>query len=122
MGIPERPTDHFDAALDDFRAERYGRSRALFLEYISRYPNHARTGEAQYWVAASYLQENKPATALGEYRKVISKYPKSTAVNVALYGMGDAFYRLHACTDAKTALETLLKRKPDRRLVKRTNE
>jgi len=63
-------------------------------------------------VAATYSQESKPATALGEYRKVISQYSKSGAVNVSLYGMADAFYRLHACTDAKAAISALLKRKP----------
>lgn len=120
--VPQDRGDHFNAALNDFQAESYGQARSLFLEYIKRYPNDARTGEAQYWVAASYLQENKPATALGEYRKVISAYPKSTAVNVALYGMGDAFYRLHACTDAKAALDALLKRKPEKDLVRRTKE
>lgn len=120
--VPEDRSEHFTTALRDFQAESYSQARTLFLEYIKRYPNDARTGEAQYWVAASYLQENKPATALGEYRKVISAYPKSTAVNVALYGMGDAFYRLHACTDAKAALDALLKRKPERDLVRRTQE
>jgi hypothetical protein len=40
-------------------------------------------------------------------------------VNVALYGMADAFFRLHACTDAKSALDALLKRKPKESLAAR---
>ena len=66
--------------------------------------------------------QNKPATALGEYRKVISNYPKSPAVDTALYGMADAFYRLHACSDAKGAVDALIKRKPSKALEDRAKQ
>jgi TolA-binding protein len=66
--------------------------------------------------------QNKPATALGEYRKVISSYPKSPAVDTALYGMADAFFRLHACTDAKGAIDALVKRKPSKALEDRAKQ
>ena len=118
----EIPTDkkaHFDKAYQSFLTKDYAGARALFKAFIDRYGSDKEAGNAQYWIAASYLQEGKPATALGEYRKVISKYAKSGAVNVALYGMGDAFHRLHACTDAKAALQALLKRKPKPDLAQR---
>ena len=89
---------------------------------MTRYPTDTKTGDAQYWVGATYLVQNKPATALGEYRKVIALYPKSPAVDTALYGMADAFYRLHACTDAKGALDALSKRKPAKALEDRVKQ
>ena len=110
------------AAYQAYQAADYDKARALWREYITRYPNDAKAGEAQYWIGASYTQQNKPATALGEYRKVISDYAKSSAVNVALYGMADAFYRLHACTDAKSALQALIKRKPESSLHDRAKK
>ena len=120
--VPPDAPSHFKKAQDAFQAGQYPESRALFMAYVQKYANDARAGEAQYWIAASYLQENKPATALGEYRKVISAYPKSSAVNVALYGMADAFYRLHACTDAKSAIDALLARKPEAALKDRAKQ
>ena len=120
--VPPDAPSHFKKAQAAFQAGQYVEARALFMAYVQKYESDARAGEAQYWVAASYLQENKPATALGEYRKVISKYPKSSAVNVALYGMADAFYRLHACTDAKAAVDALLARKPEAALKDRANQ
>jgi TolA-binding protein len=117
--IPADKTSHFQAAYTAYTTGDHERARSLFREYVTRYKDDAKAGEAQYWIAASYTQQNKPATALGEYRKVIAEFSKSGAVNVALYGMADAFYRLKACTDAKSAIEALIKRKPDSSLLDR---
>jgi len=120
--IPADKTAHFAAAYDAYKAAEHEKSRALFKEYLTRYPTDDKAGDAQYWIGASYLVQNKPATALGEYRKVISQYPKSPAVDTALYGMADAFFRLHACTDAKGAIEALIKRKPSKALEDRAKQ
>jgi len=119
--IPADPPSHFATAYDVYKKGDYERARALFRAYVQRHPKDAKAGNAQYWIAATYTQKNKPATALGEYRKVISQHGDSGAVNVALYGMGDAFYRLHACSDAQDALKALLKRKPKKGLRQRTD-
>lgn len=120
--IPSDKASHFAAAYDAYKASDHEKARALFNEYVKRYPTDDKAGDAQYWVGASYLVQNKPATALGEYRKVISNYPKSPAVDTALYGMADAFFRLHACTDAKGAIEALTKRKPSKALEDRAKQ
>jgi TolA-binding protein len=120
--IPPDRAGHFAAAYDAYRGGEHEKARALFNEYITRYPDDDKAGEAQYWIGASFLVQNKPGTALGEYRKVIASYPKSPAVDTALYGMADAFYRLHACSDAKDAITTLQKRKPSKALGERASE
>ncbi|MET0389470.1 MAG: tetratricopeptide repeat protein [Polyangiales bacterium] len=120
--VPADKTAHFSAAYDAYKAAEHDKARALFKEYVVRYPTDTKTGDAQYWVGATYLVQNKPATALGEYRKVIAQYPKSPAFDTALYGMADAFFRLHACTDAKGALDALTKRKPGKALDDRVKQ
>jgi len=120
--IPADKAAHFKLAYDAYAGGEQEKARALFREYLLRYHDDAKAGEAQYWIGASYTTQNKPATALGEYRKVISDYGKSGAVNVALYGMADAFFRLRACTDAKAAVDALIKRKPDAALLERAKK
>ena len=120
--VPADKDAHYQMAYQAYEQSEHEKSRALFREFLTRYPEDPKAGNAQYWIGASYLQQNKPATALGEYRKVISDHGTSTAVNVALYGMADAFYRLHACTDAKSAVQALLKRKPSDALKTRANQ
>ena len=120
--IPSDKAGHFQAAYEAYRGADYEKARALWKEYLTRYPSDTKAGDAQYWIGATYTQQNKPATALGEYRKVIAEHGKSSAVNVALYGMADAFYRLNACTDAKSALQALIKRKPEAALGDRAKK
>jgi TolA-binding protein len=117
--IPADPESHYKAGTAAYQGNLHEKARALFREFLTRYPSDAKSGNAQYWIGASYLQENKPAAALGELRKVISDHAKSTAVNVALFGMADAFFRLKACTDAANAADALIKRKPDKALMDR---
>lgn len=107
--IPTDKTEHFAAAYRAYQGSDYSRARALFREYLARYAGDAEADNAQYWIGTSYLQEGKPATALGELRKVIADYATGDAVDEALFDMGDAFYRLHACTDARTTLEALVR-------------
>jgi tol-pal system protein YbgF len=120
--VPADRSAHFTAAYEAYKVGEHDKARALFKEYLNRYPSDDKAGDAQYWIGASYLVQNKPATALGEYRKVIANFPKSPAVDTALYGMADAFYRLHACTDAKGAIDALLKRKPSKALEDRAKQ
>jgi len=122
LQIPTDKAGHFQAAYAAYTSGDQEKARGLFREYVNRYPDDAKAGDAQYWIGASFTQQNKPAAALGEYRKVITTFPKSAAVNVALYGMADAFFQLHACTDAKAAVDALIKRKPEAALMSRTKK
>jgi TolA-binding protein len=72
----------------------------------------ARADEAQFRVAQSYLQEDRPATALGELRRILADFGTGDQVPAALLAMGEAFYRLHECDSARTALETLQRAHP----------
>ena len=73
--IPSSKEAHFQAAQQAYRQSDYPKARALFREYVSRYAQDDLADNAQYWIGASYLRENQPARALGEYRKVISMQP-----------------------------------------------
>lgn len=105
--IPSSKEAHFQAAQQAYRQSDYPKARALFREYVSRYAQDDLADNAQYWIGASYLRENQPARALGEYRKVISSYATGDAADETLLDMADAFYKLNACGDAQAALKTL---------------
>lgn len=108
--IPSDALEHFREGYRSFEAEEYARARSLFREFVRRHPEHEDTDSAHYWVGKSYLQQNRPASALGAFRLVPQG---SDAHDEALLGMADAFYQLHACTDARTALEVLIQRYPE---------
>ena len=60
--------------------------------------------------AKSITQQNRPAAALGELNQVIQRYPRGDAVDEALFDMGEAFFRLGSCTDARTTFQTIVDR------------
>jgi TolA-binding protein len=108
--IPADALEHFREAYRAFEAAEYARSRSLFREFVQRHPEHEDTDSAHYWMGKSYLEQNRPASALGAFRLVPQG---SDAHDETLLGMADAFYQLHACTDARTALEILIQRYAD---------
>lgn len=120
--IPADRTEHFAAAYRAFQQSDHGKARGLFREYLARYRVDDQADNAQYWIGASYLAENRPATALGELRKVIDEFPQGDAVDEAIFDMSEAFYRLHACTDARAALDALIRGHAESPLVTRARE
>lgn len=110
--VPAGADENFTAAQTAYEAREYSTARALYRAFIQRHHEDARADDAQYFVGQSYLVEDRPATALGELRHVVADYAQGDRVPYALLSMGDAFYRLHACTDATTSLQTLIRAFP----------
>ena len=120
--IPADKTEHYAAAYRAYSDRDFAKARTLFRAYIDRYKTDAQADNAQYWIGASYLIENRPATALGELRKVIENFRGGDAVDEALLDMAEAFFRLKACSDAKTTLDTLIKTQTNSPLVPKAKE
>ena len=110
--IPAGADAHWAEAQRQYEAREYGRARAFYRAFVQRHRADTRAGMAQFRVGASYLEENRPATALGELQRVIQEHRGSDAEDDALLGIGRAFYALHACTDARTTLNALIRAHP----------
>lgn len=106
--IPAEAAAHYQAAETAYQAGNHSRARALFRAYVTRHGADERADNAQYFIGQSYLAQEQPARALGELQKVIRNYASGDAVDDALLAMGDAFFRLRACSDARAALEALI--------------
>jgi TolA-binding protein len=115
--VPADKNEHYALAYRAYSDRDFNKARALFRSYIERYRSDNQADNAQYWIGASYLVENRPATALAELRKVIENFRSGDAVDEALLDMAEAFYRLRACSDAKTTLSTLIKTQANSPLV-----
>ncbi|MCZ6805653.1 MAG: tetratricopeptide repeat protein [Deltaproteobacteria bacterium] len=107
--IPDNKKKHYEAAVKAYRIKEHSYARALLRSYVERYPNDSKADDAQYMVGSSYLRQGQPAAALGEFRKVISKYRKGDVLDKTLYDMAQAFLQVKSCNDAETALKALLK-------------
>jgi TolA-binding protein len=105
--IPAGADDNYHAAEVAYEARDFSTARALFRAFITRHGEDTRADDAQYFVGQSYLLEDRPATALGELRRVLTTYEDGDRVASALYAMSEAFWRLHQCDAARDALDTI---------------
>ncbi len=115
--VPQDANEHWAQAQQAYDQHQWARARALYRTFIERHPQDDLADDAMYRSGMTYLEEDRPATALGELRRVISEHPQGDMADDALLAMADAFYRLHACTDARTALEALVRAHPRSPLV-----
>lgn len=106
--IPAQPDEHFRAALSAYELRDFSLARALFRAFITRYPNDARVDDAIYLIGRSYLSEDRPATALNEFRRILNEHRNGDQVPQTLLAMGEAFLRLKECRSAREAYEGLI--------------
>lgn len=106
--IPTSRDAHWSLAKARYQEASYEACRHLLRAYIDRYARDRNVPEAHYLVGQSYLNQEKPAKSLGEFRVVLEKHRKSKMVDDTLFAMATAFYKLRSCDDAKSALKTLL--------------
>ncbi len=107
--IPADAGEHFALAERAFATREFSRARTLYRAFVQRHGDDERVDNAQYRIGASYLEEQRPATALGELQRVVADHPRGDVADDALLGMAQAFYALHACTDARTTANALIR-------------
>jgi TolA-binding protein len=117
--IPRDRAAHFEAGSQALRVGSHSYARALFREYVVRYPTDDHADDAQYGIGASYLQQRQPAAALGEFRRILSLYRDGDVVDKTLVDMAEAFVQVRACADARASLEALIQAYPSSPLVSR---
>lgn len=119
---PADKKEHYAAAYRAYTQRDFTKARALFRSYIEKYGTDEQADNAQYWLGASYLIENRPATALAELKKVIQNFRGSDAIDESLLDMAEAFYRLRACSDSRNALDTLIRTQPSSPLAPKAKQ
>ena len=94
------------------------RARALFGEFVRRYPTDDNADNAQFWIAKSYQDQQQWQRAVGAYRDLIRSYSGSDVLDQALFSMSQAFYELHDCANARTALDALKQSRPQSPMIR----
>lgn len=111
--IPASKEDHkalIKKALED---ADYARVRGFGRPFVERYADDKEhAAEVQYWIGVSLLRERRASASLGEFRVVLSRFNTAAIMPSVLLEMSDAFYELHACTDARDTLNTLVRTYP----------
>jgi len=116
LRIPDSKADHFAALEAAFKAKDYAAVRTLGHEYVNRYATDEKGDDALYWTGKADLEDGRPASALGEWNRLLKLFPKSNMLEPTLFGMGQAYETMHDCANAKLAYGTVIAHFPHGKL------
>jgi TolA-binding protein len=107
------PSQVWDAAYADYTAGQYDLAVMGFESYIKSFPKSDKADNAQVYICASYLNDNKNDKAAEACDLVIRNYPGTDAVPEAYYRKGLALANMKDIAGARAAWEALMKAYPD---------
>ena len=109
--IPADRSAHLTAIRDAYAKRDWALVRLFAPEYAIRYPDQDGADFSLYYAGDADLKDNRPASAVGNFNRFLKLFgTKSTVLDRALLGMGDAYLALHDCQNAKLAFQTCEKR------------
>lgn len=110
-----RPTDKkefFALAQSKAKSGDLQTARALYLDFIRKWPKDDLAGDAHFALAESYYGQDNCPEALPEYGQLIKSFGKSKSVPLAYVRSGDCFARLKNPEAARLAYEQVVKDYP----------
>ena len=110
-----RPTDKkefYALAQSKAKAGDLPTARALYQDFIRKWPKDDLAGDAHFALAESYYGQDNCPEALPEYGQLIKNFGKSKSVPLAYVRSGDCFARLKNPEAARLAYEQVVKDYP----------
>ncbi len=96
--------DNYQAAFELLKEQRYDEAAMAFKQFLRSFPESQLADNAQYWLAEAHYVSGNFAEALGQFKTVVDKYPRSRKVPDALLKMGYCNYELKRWADARSSL------------------
>lgn len=111
--VVNSPKQTWDSAFSDFTTGNYDLAVIGFEAFIKTFPKSDQADDAQVYICASYLQQNKNDEAVKACDTAIRTYPGGNALPEAYYRKALAQRNLRDVAGARATLEELKKKFPD---------
>jgi chromosome segregation ATPase len=108
--IPQNPNEIIVQLRRAVSLQSWDRVRLLSQAYLQRAPTDPNADDAQLMLAQSYANQQRNATAVQEYQRLLTTYPNSELIPQSLAEMSEALVRLRMCVPAQRALRLLIER------------
>lgn len=109
---PSGPMADFQEAYRAFTNGKIDEALALFGKFLGENPGHAYADNAMFWRGECYLSQGKAFKAIGEFERLIRRFPSSEKRPSALYRIGFAYDKLGDRTKAKEYYFKVVDRHP----------
>ena len=110
---PARENRDYEAALNNFKANKYKEASWGFSAFVQKYPDSTLAPNAQFWLGNAFLAQRNCAKAIEAHSVVVSKYPDSAKAPDSLLAMAGCQQEMGNPVAAKKSLETLVAKYPN---------
>ncbi|QEG20912.1 tetratricopeptide repeat protein [Mariniblastus fucicola] len=107
----------YQLAAGYYQKSDWSQSAASFEDFVSRYPDHRKSSEANFFLAESKIQLGNYADALIGFQTFIAQHPNHRLTPRATFRMGEAAFQLGKGKIALKSLELFIKKYPQHALV-----
>ena len=107
------PEDLMRTAYADVSGGNWNLAIGEFKEFLAKFPNHPRAGEAQYQIGEAYFKQKKWDEAITQYDIVLQKHPKDDTTVTALYKEGLAYKEIGQTEKANATLNRVVAEFPN---------
>lgn len=120
-GVPNAPAaapivmgeqESYDAAYRQLSARDFGNAEAGFKDFLQRFPQSPRAGNAAYWLGETYYVRQDMEQAAVAFAQAYQQYPQSDKAPDSLLKMGMSLGALGRTQEACVTYGELLKRFP----------
>ena len=89
------PMSEFHEAYRDYSNRSYAKALAGFSGFLAANSEHAYADNAMFWIGECLLAQGKLLKAVGQYERVLRRYPRSEKGPSALYRIGFAYDKMN---------------------------
>ena len=105
-------TAQYDAALADFKAERYKKAAQGFQSFVKSFPNSPLFAKAHYWLGTSFYAQGQCTKAIAAHQVVIERFPDSENAPDSWLSIALCQQELGNTGSAKRSLNQIIKKYP----------
>lgn len=88
------PMEQFNAAYRAYTNKEHDRALASFSTFIRQHPDHGYADNAIFWRGECYLAKGNFLGAIGEFERLMARFPRSEKGPSAMYRIGFAYDQL----------------------------
>lgn len=103
----------FNSAYRAYNNKGYGPAIAGFSTFLQKESNHKFADNAMFWIAECYLAQGQMLKAVGEFERLLRRYPSSEKAASSLYRIGFVYDRMQDTSKAKEYYFRVVEKHPE---------
>ena len=110
---PARETREYEAALNQFKAQKYKEAAGAFGVFVQKYPDSSLAPNAQFWLGNAWVAQRNCGKAIEAHGVVTTRYADSPKAPDSLLVMANCQQEMGNAAAAKRSLETVVAKYPN---------